>query len=163
LGVDSISYVSAALTNPDFLKTSVLTENGYMPLVKEGLAQAEDTRIPHISTPTEYHTDGIQRWLKNADLWFHDDKLACKIVLHIGNHKPIRNICNHKCHGQPKSILLAIGPERGWTDDEVELFQTQGFYLGSLGTPVLKTETAVIAGIALARDVLIENEENSKV
>jgi len=52
---------------------------------------------------------------------------------------------------------LALGSERGWTEAETRLFQAEGFTLASLGTRILKTETAAsaAAAIALARLGLI--------
>src|SRR5579863_2253338 len=41
-------------------------------------------------------------------------------------------------------ILLAIGPEGGWTDDELRLFQQSGWIPASLGSTILRAETAAI-------------------
>ena len=46
-------------------------------------------------------------------------------------------------------ILLAIGPEGGWADDELHLFQTDGWLSASLGATILRAETAAIAAIAI--------------
>jgi 16S rRNA (uracil1498-N3)-methyltransferase len=46
-------------------------------------------------------------------------------------------------------IILAIGPEGGWTDDELRLFQTSGWIAASLGTTILRAETAAIAATAI--------------
>lgn len=46
------------------------------------------------------------------------------------------------------SAALAIGPEGGWTDAEFESAQQHGFCEASLGRLILRTETAVIAGLA---------------
>jgi len=43
---------------------------------------------------------------------------------------------------------IAIGPEGGWTDRELELSQQSGFKQLSLGKLILRTETAVIAALA---------------
>jgi 16S rRNA (uracil1498-N3)-methyltransferase len=46
-------------------------------------------------------------------------------------------------------ILLAIGPEGGWTEEESELFQKAGWISASLGTTILRAETAAIAATAI--------------
>ena len=46
------------------------------------------------------------------------------------------------------AAALAIGPEGGWTDRELEVARQAGFQEASLGTLILRTETAVIAGLA---------------
>ena len=45
-------------------------------------------------------------------------------------------------------VALAIGPEGGWTDQEIEASRLAGFREASLGTLILRTETAVIAALA---------------
>lgn len=47
-------------------------------------------------------------------------------------------------------IALAIGPEGGWTDAEFDAASAAGFREASLGKNILRTETAVIAGLAAA-------------
>jgi len=45
--------------------------------------------------------------------------------------------------------LLAIGPEGGWADDELELFLRAGWISASLGPTILRAETAAIAAAAI--------------
>ena len=42
-------------------------------------------------------------------------------------------------------LLLAVGPEGGWTEEEVELLESKGFMRYSLGERILRTDTALIA------------------
>ena len=51
---------------------------------------------------------------------------------------------------EAKEILLAIGPEGGWTEDELQMFQSAGWMSASLGPTILRAETAAIAATALA-------------
>jgi 16S rRNA (uracil1498-N3)-methyltransferase len=48
---------------------------------------------------------------------------------------------------------LAIGPEGGWTDEEVAILESRGFVRYSLGARILRTDTATIAAIARLMDV----------
>src|SRR5437870_4132076 len=48
-------------------------------------------------------------------------------------------------------VLYLIGPEGGWTDEELMTARKNGFHLVSLGTALLKAETAAIVGAALIR------------
>jgi 16S rRNA (uracil1498-N3)-methyltransferase len=50
----------------------------------------------------------------------------------------------------PRRIALALGPEGGWTDQEFDAASAAGFREASLGKNILRTETAVIAGLAAA-------------
>ncbi len=46
-------------------------------------------------------------------------------------------------------IILAIGPEGGWTEDELQLFDKAGWISASLGSTILRAETAAIAATAV--------------
>jgi 16S rRNA (uracil1498-N3)-methyltransferase len=46
-------------------------------------------------------------------------------------------------------ILLAIGPEGGWAEDELQLFRKEGWISASLGGTILRAETSAIAATAI--------------
>jgi 16S rRNA (uracil1498-N3)-methyltransferase len=46
-------------------------------------------------------------------------------------------------------IIIAIGPEGGWTDGEIDLSIQHGFQLVSLGTRILRTITAPIVALSI--------------
>jgi 16S rRNA (uracil1498-N3)-methyltransferase len=50
--------------------------------------------------------------------------------------------------------VLAVGPEGGWADDELQWFRESGWVAASLGDTILRAETAAIVGAALAIDGL---------
>jgi 16S rRNA (uracil1498-N3)-methyltransferase len=47
------------------------------------------------------------------------------------------------------SVAVAIGPEGGWTDQEIQAARAADFREASLGGNILRMETAVIAGLAI--------------
>jgi 16S rRNA (uracil1498-N3)-methyltransferase len=51
---------------------------------------------------------------------------------------------------QEAEMVLAVGPEGGWTIDELQSFQQAGWTSASLGRTVLRAETAAIAATAIA-------------
>ena len=51
-------------------------------------------------------------------------------------------------------VLLAIGPEGGWTEEELVLFRNQGWISASLGPTILRAETAAIAATAITMSSL---------
>lgn len=52
---------------------------------------------------------------------------------------------SHRGH----DLLLAVGPEGGWTEEEGQLFRTAGWIAASLGQTILRAETAAIAATAI--------------
>ena len=49
----------------------------------------------------------------------------------------------------PRDIVLACGPEGGWTQSELALFRDAGWIPASLGTTILRVETSAIAALAV--------------
>ncbi len=50
--------------------------------------------------------------------------------------------------------VLAIGPEGGWTDEELGWFRDSGWIAASLGQTILRAETAAIVAAALGVEIL---------
>jgi 16S rRNA (uracil1498-N3)-methyltransferase len=55
---------------------------------------------------------------------------------------------------QEAEIVLAVGPEGGWTSSELRSFHQAGWTSASLGKTVLRAETAAIAATAIATSEL---------
>jgi 16S rRNA (uracil1498-N3)-methyltransferase len=51
-------------------------------------------------------------------------------------------------------VALAIGPEGGWTPEEMALFSESGWKHVTLGPRILRAETAAIAGLAVCAALL---------
>ena len=56
----------------------------------------------------------------------------------------LREVC-----GAGVTTALAIGPEGGWTNDELQAFAEAGWKSASLGPTILRAETAAIAAVAV--------------
>jgi 16S rRNA (uracil1498-N3)-methyltransferase len=48
-----------------------------------------------------------------------------------------------------RPVILAVGPEGGWTPTELKKFQQSGWKAASLGPTILRAETAAIAALAV--------------
>jgi len=51
-------------------------------------------------------------------------------------------------------IILAVGPEGGWTEDELKSFHQAAWTSASLGNTILRAETAAIAATAVIASAL---------
>lgn len=135
LGVGRIYLVGAKKVEKDFWGATLLKEENYRPLLVDGLMQSGTSILPTIETRRNF-----KRFLEDEvdDLW----PTSTRIVAHpydAPNLQPQPSTSN---------LLLAIGPEGGWTDEEVNLLEAKGFERYSLGPRILKTDTAVVALIA---------------
>jgi 16S rRNA (uracil1498-N3)-methyltransferase len=58
------------------------------------------------------------------------------------------------CAPQPSSVVIATGPEGGWTTAEVEQAIAAGFQPVSLGCRILRAVTAPVVALSLVASVL---------
>jgi 16S rRNA (uracil1498-N3)-methyltransferase len=63
--------------------------------------------------------------------------------------QPLLRILENETSEAAREILLAIGPEGGWTPAELTLFTKAGWHSASLGPRILRVETAAIAALAI--------------
>ena len=73
--------------------------------------------------------------IKNYDL---------AVLFYEGGGKPLKAIIDKEKH---KNICIFIGPEGGFSDDEVTAFKQNGAETATLGKRILRTETAPLAAI----------------
>ncbi len=64
---------------------------------------------------------------------------------------PLRIVLSERTN---ESVALAIGPEGGWTEHEFDSARSCGFLEASFGENILRTETAVVAALALVNFAL---------
>jgi RsmE family RNA methyltransferase len=144
IGVDRIAIVNAARVERNYFDTHVLAPEFRRALLVEGLQQAEATQLPEVS---------IHRQLKV----FVEDLLdplfpaASRLVADPGAPGGIRRAIRT---GRPERVLLAVGPEGGWTPYEIDLLSRHGFTPVSAGPRKLRSDTACIALLALVHDAL---------
>lgn len=137
LGVGRIVLVGAKKVEKDFWGATLLKEANYRPLLIDGLMQAGTSILPTLTTVRNF-----RRWVRDElDAAFPTPN---RVVAHPYDGAAIP--LSTRVAGE--RLLLAVGPEGGWTDDEVELLEAQGFRRLSLGPRILRTDTALIALLA---------------
>ncbi|MFA4830009.1 MAG: 16S rRNA (uracil(1498)-N(3))-methyltransferase [Thermodesulfovibrionales bacterium] len=74
-----------------------------------------------------------------------------KIKMHDARYT-IQDKKNHEsCIMNPASFYVAIGPEGGFTKEEVRLAESRGLIATSLGKRILRAETAAISAVTLVQ------------
>jgi 16S rRNA (uracil1498-N3)-methyltransferase len=81
-----------------------------------------------------------------AEQSFAQQKEGLKLLLSERQDAPsLRSVLEVQ---KSSRAVIAIGPEGGWTDKELESADRSGFQHVSLGSLILRTETAVIVTLA---------------
>jgi 16S rRNA (uracil1498-N3)-methyltransferase len=63
--------------------------------------------------------------------------------------KSIRSVSEELCAAEIDRVLIVIGPEGGWTDEEVSELAGAGLTGVSLGDTILRVETAAVSAAAI--------------
>ncbi|MDR3122680.1 MAG: 16S rRNA (uracil(1498)-N(3))-methyltransferase [Treponema sp.] len=80
------------------------------------------------------------------------------ILLHPGVGGPLAKGSFHGyLYGSPDLVVLAVGPEGGFSPGEVSRFVDAGFKPLVIGNTILRTETAPLYATAAVRVILLEN------
>jgi RsmE family RNA methyltransferase len=137
-GVEGIDLMGTDLGEKSYRHTTLLTDGGARNALIQGAIQARDTVIPWIRDYPH-----LKAWLE-ARPWRDRNPL----LIAADNLRPQGAFAQMKPTEQP--ILVAIGAERGWSDRERDMLEAAGFCRLSLGSRVLRTETACIAAVVLA-------------
>ncbi len=145
VGVGRVFLANAAKVERMYFDTHVLDPVFFRDRLLEGLEQAGDTGLPEVS---------VHRRLK---VLIEDDlALLCpdhiRLVADPANRTRIGDALRGV--GERTRVLLAVGPEGGWTDHERALLARHGFAPVAAGARVLRTDTACIALLALVHDAL---------
>jgi len=135
MGVGTIHLVNANRVEKSFWKATILNESEYMDHLLQGLEQAVDTRVPQICIHNRFKPF-VEDYLPTIL-----DSYPVKIVAHPKGPYTLAS----QMRAGLSPVLLAVGPEGGWVDYEVEKFCQLGFSSCSLGDRILKVDTATIA------------------
>jgi RsmE family RNA methyltransferase len=139
IGVGRIFLINANRVEKSFFSASLLQDDNLQNFLRLGLEQAMDTRLPEVSLHPRF-------------LPFVEDVLpgltypgTTRLVAHPTATSTLPKACPPQLM---ERALIAIGPEGGWVDFEIDQFQEQGFRAFSLGPRILRVDTAVPALLA---------------
>lgn len=139
LGVGRLCLVNAQRVEKSFWDASVLDEPNRRQLLLQGLEQAVDTRLPLVTVHR-----GFRPFVED-ELPKLTSRYKQLVVAHPGGASDPLD-----CYlPGPGRTLLAVGPEGGWNEYEVDSLVRTGFSPVTLGPRILRVETAVIALHAL--------------
>jgi 16S rRNA (uracil1498-N3)-methyltransferase len=136
LGVVRIVPVIARRSDAHLAAASVKRVERWRRIALQAAEQSRRATPPEIAAPTK---------LQDATRL---NAAALRIVLAESEQQTLlREVLASHSGGE---IVLAIGPEGGWAEDELPLFQAAGWTPASLGPTILRAETAAIAAAAIA-------------
>lgn len=144
LGIDRLFLTNASKVERFYFDSHVLKPDLCRVQLVEGLQQSGHTRLPRVSVHRR-----IKLLLEDELDESSDADVRC--LLHPGATDRLADALRQS---DARRILLAIGPEGGWSDYEIELLQTYRFQALRIGSRILRSDTACISAVALASELL---------
>lgn len=134
LGVSELLVVGADTAERSYADAKLWSTGEYRKYLLDGAMQSGQTGMPSFRL-----VEQVETALSDSDKW------KTKILM------------DNVLSGEPLSLMeypeapvvVAVGPERGWTDRERSLFIEHGFVPKSMGDRILRTETACSAALAI--------------
>ena len=145
-GILAIDLMGTELGEKSYRDTKLLSDGGSYTALVEGAAQSRDTLLPEL---TVY--DSLDKWLKQHPWEVTETQTVfTKVPLLIAMDNVRAEGSIFHLSPSNRQTVIAIGPERGWSDRERDLFEKAGFLRLSMGDRALRTETACVAAAMLA-------------
>lgn len=140
LGVAHIVVTHTELGEKSYFKSSLWQADAYRSFLLEGAAQAGSTRLPQLDTARHLGE-------------------ACHMLPALETHRRYMFDLPAGGHTQPPAavpsmpggagFVAAFGSERGWTERERRRLESEQFLPYSLGSRILRSETAALGGTML--------------
>jgi len=134
LGVSEITLLNSAKVEKSYWQTPFLQPLRIYDNLLLGLEQAGTTQLPLVHKAKlfkPYVEDNLNQWAADSR----------RLVAHPRSAHPCPN-------ANKKATTLAIGPEGGFTDYEVDKLAEQGFIPFSLGPRIMRVETTIPVAIS---------------
>jgi 16S rRNA (uracil1498-N3)-methyltransferase len=138
LGVARIVPVIAGRTEVHLAAAATKRLERWQRIARQAAEQSRRISPPAISAPVRFNV----LIATTAD---------ARIVLAEGEKETLLKDAVRQDSG---TVLLAFGPEGGWTTHELVAFRDAGWTPASLGDTILRSETAVIAAVAITGSIL---------
>ena len=175
LGVSQVHLCGTELGEKSYLKATLSQPEELTAMLKDGSIQAKSTHVPQVfvhqdvascldfvAGNTCIHVAGNDSIRVAGNICIRvagNDSIRVagnpRIYVALDNIEPtasLQGFLSSKFSADEvkrAGVVAAIGSERGWTDNERQLFRKKGFTLCSMGERVLRTETAATTAVAI--------------
>jgi len=146
LGVGRIFITNAEKVERFYFDTHILDPDFYTARFIEGLQQARDTCLPDVTI-----VKNLKPFLEAEQFPRVGRKLLADPSGALNIFQTLEKFGEKV--PTPGKVLLAIGPEGGWTPYELDLFKAHGFDVFSMGPRILRTDTACIVLLGLISEI----------
>ena len=137
MGVSNLYLIRSNKVEKSFFQSTLLKKENYTKYLLEGLSQGKRTNLPNIFIHKRFKQFIENNFSKNVNG-------VVKLLADTESKKYLNKL---KVENKEKYII-AIGPEGGWTEYEINFLKQNGFIDIKLSQNILRVETAITAALA---------------
>jgi len=137
MGVQNLYLIRSEKVEKSYFHSRLLEKENYTKYLIEGLSQGKRTQLPNISIHNRF-----KQFFE--DHFPVEDNETIKLLAHTTENIYL----NHLQVKKKRHYAIAIGPEGGWNDFEIQFMVKNGFREFKLSQNILRVETAVTAALA---------------
>ena len=159
LGVCEVHLTGTELGEKSYMQSTLVERGNAYKMLLDGTVQAGSTHVPTLflhKTLAECVEAVKKAEGTEGEYGFSLTAVHSHLLVALDNKRPGCSLSSAMAVSETsslKSVVAAIGSERGWTDRERDFLVENGFVLCGMGERILRTETAatVAGSIILAQ------------
>jgi 16S rRNA (uracil1498-N3)-methyltransferase len=138
-----IPYISArSIPKPGETRMLARVER-WNKIIKESSKQCRRARLPEINN----------KGLAFEEVLDYGHSCDLMVLFYENASASLNSNIERAASLQPRKILMIMGPEGGFSDQEITMARAAGCWLAGLGPRILRAETATIAAITLVQSL----------
>lgn len=135
IGCRAMHFVHTGLSDPNYARSRLWRSTEWRRHLLDGVQQSAATTVPEV-------TWGVA--LRNALARVDSGSTTMALDPETGTRR-------FGAAGMGQPLVLAVGPERGWSVEDRATLAEHQFTFCTLGTRILRVETACVAALAIAQ------------
>lgn len=135
-GVKNLFFIKSEKVEKSYFHSPLLFEENYNKYLIEGLSQGKRIDLPNVT----FHKY-FKKFFEND---FKQENYNSKLLAHPNSEM---NLLQYNLHDK-ENIIIAIGPEGGWNDFEIDYMINFGFKKFILSKNILRVESAVTSTLS---------------
>ena len=148
MGIRRFHLIRSARVQKSYFQSTAVQEESVRSVLLQGLEQAMDTRLPEVFVHNRF-----KPFVEDIVPEMEEEG---RLLAHPGASLTLPDLYDQG--SVDNKLVLAIGPEGGWNDFEVQSFRDQGFACFSFGSRILHVDTAVL--VLLSQLMVLQDLRN---
>lgn len=157
-----VQRIVPILSQRTVLNPSAQKLDRWQRIIQEAAEQSERQLVPELLPPQAWEA-ALQTWNRTTGLCYlceargeHPHLLKCLLEPQclLDPNQTWENLQPISLQSVVSACMIAIGPEGGWTDQEIDQAVTAGYQPVSLGARILRSITAPLVALSLVAGVM---------